>query len=121
MAIPGRARGIGSAADLLSLSLAVTALIVLPTFAMQAGGARTTPLTAHVIRSAGPACVFALEQFDQRTSYSRASLAFLAVYSVFVLASNVVDGWRDQPTLVRRASLSSRGSTSAAKYGNSSR
>jgi len=62
---------------------------------MQAGVARTAPLTAHVIRSLGPVCIFALEQFDRRMAYSPSTLACIVAYSLFVIASNVAHGWRD--------------------------
>ena len=64
--------GIATPRELAILSVATTALIVLPLFAFQLGIGRTTPLTAQVIRALGPVFVFALEQFDGRMHYSAA-------------------------------------------------
>lgn len=95
-AIPGRPHGIGGLSELFTLSLAATALIVLPTFVMQVGLARTAPLTAQIIRALGPVCVFALEQLDPRMAYSVPTLLCIGAHSVFVIASNVAHGWRDR-------------------------
>jgi drug/metabolite transporter (DMT)-like permease len=79
------------------ISAAATILIVLPTFALQIGIARTAPLTAQVIRALGPVCVFALQPFDRRLSYSWPSLACIIGYSAFAVAANIAHGWRDTP------------------------
>jgi len=75
------------------LAAATTVLIVLPLYSLQLGIARTAPLTAHVIRSLGPVCVFALELLDGRIGYSGATLAGIALYSVFSITGNLVHGW----------------------------
>ena len=93
----GYPSGIGSLGDLSILAAAATALIVLPTFALQIGVVRTAALTAQIIRSLGPVCVFALEQFDHRVDYSAPTLICILAYSVFVIASNFAHGWRDSP------------------------
>jgi len=92
MAIGSRPSGIGGVGDLVTLSLAATVLIVLPSFALQAGVARTTPLTTHVIRSLGPVCIFALEQLDHRMTYSAPTLLCIVAYSVFVIGGNAAHG-----------------------------
>jgi drug/metabolite transporter (DMT)-like permease len=89
--------GIGTADEFFVIAAAATLLIVLPTFALQVGVARTAPLTAQIIRALGPVCVFALEQYDQRLIYSPSTLACILAYSVFVIAGNVLHGWRDRP------------------------
>ena len=76
---------------------AATLLIVFPTFALQVGIARTAPLTAQIIRALGPVCVFVLEHYDGRMVYSASTLGCILAYSVFVIAGNVLHGWRDAP------------------------
>jgi drug/metabolite transporter (DMT)-like permease len=93
----GRPSGIDGAGDLVTLSLAATVLIVVPSFALQAGVARTAPLTTNVIRSLGPVCIFALEQLDHRMTYSAPTLLCIVAYSVFVVGGNVAHGWRAGP------------------------
>jgi drug/metabolite transporter (DMT)-like permease len=94
VAFKGRMAGIGDLAELAALSAASTVLIVLPLFALQVGIARTAPLTAHVIRSLGPVCVFALEQIDGRLVYSTPTLICIAAYSAAAIAGNLAHGWR---------------------------
>jgi len=89
-----------TSAQLMTISIAATVLIVLPTFALQVGVARTAPLTAQVIRALGPVCVFALEQYDHRLTYSWPTLACIIAYSTFTIAANVVHGWRDRPPVM---------------------
>jgi drug/metabolite transporter (DMT)-like permease len=85
--------GISSLQQWTVLGIAATILIVLPLYSLQLGIARTAPLTAHVIRSLGPVCVFALELFDRRIGYSGLTLFGIALYSVFSIASNLARGW----------------------------
>lgn len=98
-------QGFGSLRDLPILSAATILLIVVPTFALQLGVARTAALTAHIIRSLGPVSVFVLEKIDHRISYSAPTLACVIVYSICVIASNIAHGWRDAsgPVAVARA------------------
>ena len=88
--------GVGGLDHLATLSLAATALIVLPLFILQVGIAQTAPLTAHVIRALGPVCVFALQQIDGRLVYSTPTLVCILVYSAAAIASNLAHGWRDE-------------------------
>ncbi len=87
--------GIAAPRQFATLSVATTALIVLPLFAFQLGIGRTTPLTAQVIRALGPVFVFALEQFDGRTHYSLPTLVCILAYSAAVIVSNVGHGWSE--------------------------
>jgi drug/metabolite transporter (DMT)-like permease len=94
--------GIATPRQFATLSVATTALIVLPLFAFQLGIGRTTPLTAQVIRALGPVFVFALEQFDGRMHYSLPTLLCILAYSASVVVSNIAHGWsedreRDHP------------------------
>jgi drug/metabolite transporter (DMT)-like permease len=96
----GWPEGIRTSTQLATISIAATALIVLPTFALQVGVAHTAPLTAQVIRALGPVCVFALERYDQRLTYSWPTLACIIAYSTFAIAANIVHGWRDRPAVI---------------------
>lgn len=91
-AIRGDGPGMGRPTELLTLSLAATTLIVLPTFAMQAGLVRTATLTAHVIRALGPVCVFVFEQVDRRMDYSAPTLLCIITYSACAIAGNIARG-----------------------------
>ena len=93
-AFKGRTGSIAGLGDLAVLSAASTALIVLPLFALQVGIALTAPLTAHVIRSLGPVCVFALEQIDGRLVYSTPTLVCIMAYSAAAIAGNLAHGWK---------------------------
>ncbi len=93
-AMSGRPSGIAGLGAFSTLAVAATFLIAFPTFALQAGIARTTPLTGQIIRSLGPVAVFALEQFDRRIVYSAATLICIAAYSGFAIAANLMHGWR---------------------------
>jgi drug/metabolite transporter (DMT)-like permease len=93
----GGMAGIGGVAELATVSLAATALIVLPLFALQVGIARTAPLSAHVIRSLGPVCVFVLQQLDGRLAYSTPTLVCIAAYSACAIACNIAHGWHGEP------------------------
>jgi drug/metabolite transporter (DMT)-like permease len=97
----GRLAGIEHLGDLLALSLIATALIALPTFALQIGVARTAPLTAHVLRSLGPVCVFGVQQLDGRLAYSAPTLICILGYSAAAIAGNIAHGWREQPAEAR--------------------
>lgn len=88
--------GIATVPEWAILAVATTVLIALPLYSLQVGIARTAPLTAHVIRSLGPVCVFALELVDGRIGYSPLTLFGIALYSVFSVAGNLVRGWDDQ-------------------------
>jgi drug/metabolite transporter (DMT)-like permease len=96
-ALRARPWEVGGLRELGTLALAATALVVLPAFVLQAGLARTPPLTAHVIRALGPVCIFAVEQLDGRITWSAPTLACILAYSAFVIAGNVAHGWRARP------------------------
>ena len=91
-----RLAGIADLGELATLSAASGVLIVLPLFALQVGIALTARLTAHVIRSLGPVCVFALQQIDGRLVYSTPTLICILVYSAAAIAGNLARGWHDE-------------------------
>ncbi|MPZ57938.1 MAG: hypothetical protein GEU91_15855 [Rhizobiales bacterium] len=99
--------GIASLHEWTVLAVAATILIVLPLYSLQVGIARTAPLTAHVIRSLGPVCVFALELVDGRIAYSTLTLLGIALYSFFSVTGNLVRGWGDV-AIAERPMLSER-------------
>jgi drug/metabolite transporter (DMT)-like permease len=92
----GHYGGIETGRELVTLSVASTALVVLPLYAFQIGIGRTAPLTAQVIRALGPVFVFALEQFDGRMRHSLPVLICILVYSASVIVSNLAHGWREE-------------------------
>ena len=89
----GKSTGVEGTADGAFLGLAAALLIALPLYILQVGVARTPQLTAHVIRSLGPVFVFALQQIDGRLHLSWPILILIVLYSIFVIAANVVRGW----------------------------
>ena len=94
--------GIESTADLVTISVLATALMIVPLYALQVGVTRTSPLTTHVIRSLGPVFVFALEQVDGRMAYSLPTLLCILAYSFFVIVSNIAHGWHeDKPAVAK--------------------
>jgi drug/metabolite transporter (DMT)-like permease len=88
--------GFSTATELAIVVGAAAILIVLPLYALQLGIERTTPLTAHTIRALGPVLVFGMEFADARVSYSGLTLLGIALYSFFVIGSNIVRGWQDK-------------------------
>jgi drug/metabolite transporter (DMT)-like permease len=96
VAFKGRLAGIADLGELATLSATSGVLIVLPLFALQVGIALTAPLTAHVVRSLGPVCVFALQQIDGRLAYSTPTLICILVYSTTAIAGYLARGWRDE-------------------------
>ncbi|MGI9479892.1 MAG: hypothetical protein ACR2PI_24545 [Hyphomicrobiaceae bacterium] len=76
-------------------AVAAFALIVLPSFLVQLGVSRTSPLTANVLRALGPVCVFAVQQLDGRLTFSGATLACIAAFCFFAIAASFLRGWSD--------------------------
>lgn len=76
---------------------AALCLIVLPSYALQIGVSRTAPLTVQVIVPLSPIFVFAAQFLDGRTQYAPATLICVIFYGIFILAANVLRGWRNDP------------------------
>ncbi len=74
---------------------ATFALIVVPSFLVQLGVSRTSPLTANVLRALGPVCVFAIQQFDGRLSFSGGTLVCIASFCVFAILASLFRGWSE--------------------------
>ncbi|MEM8976030.1 MAG: hypothetical protein AAGD43_28525 [Pseudomonadota bacterium] len=70
-------------------------LIVIPSFLVQSGVSRTSPLLANVFRALGPVCVFGFQQFDGRLQFSGATLACIIAFSAITIAASLIRGWRE--------------------------
>ena len=75
------------------LALTAFALITLPSFMLQLGVARVSPLSANVMRALGPVFVFALQQFDGRLRFSGETLTCIAGFCVFAIVASSLR-WR---------------------------
>ena len=75
------------------LAIAAFALIVTPSFLVQLGISRTTPLTVNVFRALGPVFVFAAQQFDGRLRFSGATLLCILVFCACAIGASVSRGW----------------------------
>jgi len=83
------------------LAAAAFALIVIPSFFLQLGIARTSPLTVNVIRALGPAFVFAAQQFDGRLHFSGGTLACILAFVLFEILASTTRGWQEARGLPR--------------------
>ncbi|MED6310005.1 MAG: hypothetical protein VX624_08915, partial [Pseudomonadota bacterium] len=63
-------------------------LIVIPSFSLQLGIARSSPLSVNVIRAMGPVFVFAAQQLDDRLSFSSATLICILLFSISASAAS---------------------------------
>lgn len=79
-------------------AIAAFALIVLPSFLVQLGVSRTTPITANVFRALGPVCVFAVQQFDGRLTFSGATLACIVSFCLCAVAASALRAWSEART-----------------------
>lgn len=75
------------------LALTAFVLITVPSFMLQLGVARVSPLSANVMRSLGPVFVFALQQFDRRLRFSGETLTCIIGFCVFAIVVSVLR-WR---------------------------
>ena len=70
------------------IALCAFALIVIPSFSLQLGIARSSPLSVNVIRAMGPVFVFAAQQLDDRLSFSSATLICILLFSISASAAS---------------------------------
>ncbi|MBG03382.1 MAG: hypothetical protein CMM59_04820 [Rhodospirillaceae bacterium] len=70
------------------IALCAFALIVIPSFSLQLGIARSSPLSVNVIRAMGPVFVFAAQQLDDRLSFSSATLLCILLFSISASAAS---------------------------------
>ena len=86
----GHGSGTSSLLDIAHIAAAAFALITLPGFALQLGIARASPQAVNSIRALGPVCVFAVQQLDDRLTFSGATLACVAVFSCGAIVGGVL-------------------------------
>jgi len=77
------------------LALAAFSLIVIPSYFLQLGIARTSPLAVNVMRSLGPIFVFAAQQFDGRLRFSGATLSCILAFVFFATLTSTLRGWAE--------------------------
>jgi len=77
------------------LAVAAFGLMVMPSFFVQLGVSRTSPLVAHVFRSLGPVFVFIVQQIDGRLTFSGETLICVVVFSCCTIAASVLRGWQE--------------------------
>lgn len=77
------------------LGLAAFALIVVPSFLVQLGVSRSSPLAANVFRALGPVCVFAVQQLDGRLRFSGATLVCIVLFCSFTIAASLLRAWHE--------------------------
>jgi drug/metabolite transporter (DMT)-like permease len=77
------------------LAIAAFGLIVIPSYFLQLGVARTSPLAVNVMRSLGPIFVFAAQQFDGRLSVSGATLSCILAFVFFATLTSTSRGWAE--------------------------
>lgn len=82
-----------------SLAAAAVLLIVLPSFALQLGVARASPLTVNVVRALGPVLLFFVQLADDRIVPAPATLACVVAYAICVLGANVARARRRRARL----------------------
>lgn len=78
-----------------ALAIAAFGLIVIPSYFLQLGIARTSPLAVNVIRSLGPIFVFAVQQFDGRLRFSGATLSCILAFVCFGTLTSTLRGWAE--------------------------
>lgn len=77
------------------ITLTAFAVVTIPSFMLQLGVARASPLAVNVMRALGPVSVFAVQQFDGRLKFSGATLACIAGFCVFAIAASVLRAWSE--------------------------
>ncbi|MFT5176156.1 MAG: drug/metabolite transporter (DMT)-like permease [Gammaproteobacteria bacterium] len=70
-------------------------LIAIPSFMLQIGISRASPLTANVVRSLAPVFVFAVQQFDDRLHYSGATLGCIVCFCILTIGVSAVRAWHE--------------------------
>lgn len=70
-------------------------LIITPSFLVQLGVSRASPLAVNVFRSLGPVFVFAVQQLDGRLRFSGATLLCIFAFCIFATGASFLRGWRE--------------------------
>lgn len=84
-----------SVGSLLSLAAGAFALIAVPSFMLQLGIARASPLAVNVFRSLGPVFVFAVQQLDGRLRFSGGTLICIVAFCIFAITASLLRGWSE--------------------------
>ena len=82
-------------AGALILGLAVFAILTVPSFMLQLGIARASPLAVNIIRALGPVSVFAVQQVDGRLKFSDATLFCIRAFCILAVAASVFRAWSE--------------------------
>jgi drug/metabolite transporter (DMT)-like permease len=77
------------------LTLTAFAVVTIPSFMLQLGIARASPLAVNIMRSLGPVSVFAVQQFDGRSKFSGATLLCIVGFCIFAIAASVLRAWSE--------------------------
>lgn len=77
------------------LALTAFALIMIPSFMLQLGIARASPLAVNVMRSLGPVFVFLAQQLDDRLHFSGPTLICIVAFCALATASSVLRAWHE--------------------------
>ncbi len=77
------------------LAAGAFALIAVPSFMLQLGIARASPLAVNVFRSLGPVFVFAMQQLDGRLRFSGGTLICIVAFCIFAIAASLLRGWSE--------------------------
>jgi hypothetical protein len=80
------------------LALTAFAVITIPSFMLQLGIARASPLAVNIMRSLGPVSVFVVQQLDGRLKFSGAILLCITGYCIFAITASVLRAWSDVST-----------------------
>lgn len=94
-AIIGQAAARPPLAAIPLLAITAFAVVTIPTFALQLGIARASPLAVNIMRSLGPVSVFAMQQFDGRLKFSGATLLCIAGFCVFAIVASLLRAWSE--------------------------
>lgn len=84
-----------SASSVPFLAVAAFALTIVPSFILQLGISRTSPLTVNVFRALGPVFVFLVQQLDGRLRFSGATLICIVTFCIFAIGAGILRG-RDE-------------------------
>jgi drug/metabolite transporter (DMT)-like permease len=79
----------------LFLAAMAFALVILPSFLLQLGVARASPLAVNVFRALGPVFVFVVQQLDGRLRFSGPTLGCIIVFCVCAISASVLRGWSE--------------------------
>lgn len=77
------------------LALIAFVVVTLPSFMLQLGIARASPLAVNIVRALGPVSVFAVQQLDGRLRFSGATLVCIMGFCTCAIAASVLRAWSE--------------------------